>query len=70
MFWVLRLNLFFSHDTSCRAGTPFKLGSTLYCEEPRMQRLARSGTEIELDSSFGSQVDVGPTQILDRREGT
>ena len=26
--------------------------------------------EIELTSSCGSQVDVGPTQILDRMEGT
>ena len=35
--------LVFSHDTSCVAGTPFKLGSTLYCEEPRMQRQDLAG---------------------------
>ena len=35
--------LVFSHDTSCVAGTPFKLGSTLYCEGPRMQRQDLAG---------------------------
>ena len=63
MFWVSGNLFFFSHDTSCRAGTPFKLGSTLYCEEPRMQRLARSGKKLNWPK-FGSQVDVDPKQIL------
>ena len=30
-------------NRTCVAGTPFKLGSTLYCEEPRMQRQDLAG---------------------------